>query len=228
MSLEKIDKITNLSQSLKKINQVSPQEIFLPDRDFRVVLQEQNLQAQATSKGGIEQEGMRPSLLEEARKANNSTITSKNLTTKELAAQLETTVKQMDTVKLQLGQANIDIKNAVQRNMQKKLKNVDSSIKTALNKVGTNPQAIEAGHEPENSIMTPIERFLGMLTQSQNDLNLLSNDVMNLASADRTSSPAMMLTLQMKVSRIQYEVELFSNLLNKALESTKTIMNVQV
>jgi len=41
-------------------------------------------------------------------------------------------------------------------------------------------------------------------------------------------SPATMLLIQIKVGYIQQEIELFTSMLNKALESTKTIMNVQV
>jgi hypothetical protein len=41
-------------------------------------------------------------------------------------------------------------------------------------------------------------------------------------------TPANMLRIQMKVSYMQQEIEFFTAVLNKALESTKTIMNVQV
>jgi hypothetical protein len=37
-----------------------------------------------------------------------------------------------------------------------------------------------------------------------------------------------MLAMQIKVGYVQQEIEFFTSLLNKALESTKTIMNVQV
>ena len=41
-------------------------------------------------------------------------------------------------------------------------------------------------------------------------------------------TPANMLAIQMKMGYVQQQIELFTSLLNKALESTKTIMNVQV
>jgi hypothetical protein len=41
-------------------------------------------------------------------------------------------------------------------------------------------------------------------------------------------SPASMLAIQIKVGFISQELDFFTGILNKALESTKTIMNVQV
>jgi len=37
-----------------------------------------------------------------------------------------------------------------------------------------------------------------------------------------------LLAVQVKLSFVQQELEFFTNVLNKALESTKTIMNIQV
>jgi hypothetical protein len=37
-----------------------------------------------------------------------------------------------------------------------------------------------------------------------------------------------MLAMQVKVGFVQQEMEFFTGMLNKALESTKTLMNVQV
>jgi hypothetical protein len=73
-----------------------------------------------------------------------------------------------------------------------------------------------------------MERFLGLLTHSQAQLGNLAGDIKGITTMDKELSPATMLLLQVKVGYIQQEIELFTSMLNKALESTKTIMNVQV
>jgi hypothetical protein len=76
--------------------------------------------------------------------------------------------------------------------------------------------------------MSPIDRFLGMLTHSQTQLQSLASDVVKLQGPDGNITPANMLLIQIKVGHISQEIELFTSMLNKALESTKAIMNVQV
>ena len=71
-------------------------------------------------------------------------------------------------------------------------------------------------------------RFLGFLTDGQHQLNTLATQVENWHLNKVEITPATMLSLQIKVGYLTQELEFFSSLLNKSLESTKTIMNVQV
>lgn len=80
---------------------------------------------------------------------------------------------------------------------------------------------------PEKS-QNVINRFLGLLTDSQDKLEKLTADIKSVDNGKQPFSPATMLVLQMKVGQMQQEIEFFTTVLNKALESTKTIMNVQV
>jgi hypothetical protein len=118
----------------------------------------------------------------------------------------------------------LELKGSVQNLLRNKLSHIDENLKIALHRAGVEyvpPQKVEA---PKN----PIERFLGFLTDGQHQLNTLANDV-NLMHLNRKEiTPASMLAVQIKVGFIQQELEFFAALLNKALESTKTIMNVQV
>ena len=75
----------------------------------------------------------------------------------------------------------------------------------------------------------PIEKFMGLLTHSQGQLETLTQDLKEMATMSTNQlNPATMLLVQVKVNHISQQIELFTSLLNKVLESTKTIMNVQV
>lgn len=141
-----------------------------------------------------------------------------------LVAQATETVQKMEELKEKLRTPNLEIKSSVQEQLRNKLSHIDDNLKIALNRSGveyTAPPAAVSG-------ATPIERFLGYITDSQNKMNTLTNDLNRFAAPGVQVSPATMLVLQMKVGIVQQEVELFTALLNKSLESTKTIMNVQV
>ena len=74
-----------------------------------------------------------------------------------------------------------------------------------------------------------ISRFLGLLTDGQYRMQNIAQAVNFMASdTTREINPAKLLLIQIKVGQIQQELEFFAAVLNKALESTKTIMNVQV
>ncbi len=106
-----------------------------------------------------------------------------------------------------------------------KLIHVDSSLKTALNKVGVEVTAQEI---QKNVGDKPLVKFLNMLSNSDRQLSTLVNEVSALQNAKERLSPEKLLAVQIKLGFVQSELEFFTNVLNKALESTKTIMNVQV
>jgi hypothetical protein len=164
------------------------------------------------------------SLMDEVSKLNKnvSSISSGNPET--IKAQAKDVVAQMEHVKGQLSQANTEIKPAYQTLLRNRLTHIDDSLKIALNKAGveyTPPPVASAGNT------NAIHKFLGFLTNSQHQLENLSS-VVDLANAKGEITPANMLAIQMKMGYVQQQIELFTSLLNKALESTKTIMNVQV
>ncbi len=72
----------------------------------------------------------------------------------------------------------------------------------------------------------PVRKFINLLTEGQNKLEQLDRHLLTLH--EQELSPAKMLAIQVKMGHIQHEIELFASLLNKAIESTKTIMNTQV
>jgi hypothetical protein len=142
----------------------------------------------------------------------------------QLVAQAEEAVGKIRELKEKLNGADVSIKPEWQSTLRHKLSHIDESLKITLNKAGieyTPPVQDVAGK-------TPIHRFLGYLENGQAQLETLGSEVQRMAANNVTISPAAMLAVQYKVGVVQQQLELFTAILNKALESTKTIMNVQV
>lgn len=165
------------------------------------------------------------SIMDEVAKLNSKVNNINQLTPEDLKNQAHQIIAQLEEAKTQLSQAGAEINPSYQNVLRNRLTHIDDNLKVALSKAGveyTAPAVSQAG------AANPIERFMGYLTQGQYQLEHLSQtiDQLNLTGAQLT--PANMLALQIKVGQITQEIELFTNLLNKSLESTKTIMNVQV
>jgi len=102
---------------------------------------------------------------------------------------------------------------------------IDTSITSAL---GVSGVEAKKAMPIEPASAHPLGRFLSYLTDSDRKMTTLVSEIQSLNSNDQRMTPAKLLAVQIKLSFVQQELEFFSNVLNKALESTKTIMNVQV
>lgn len=164
------------------------------------------------------------SLMDEVRSLDRKVNNVHNITPDKLVAQAQDVVAKIDEIKGKLSSPDLELKGSVQNLLRNKLSHIDENLKIALQKAGVEYQQPQKVQAPTN----PIDRFLGFLTDGQHQLNTLANDV-NLMHLNRKEiTPASMLAVQIKVGFVQQELEFFAALLNKALESTKTIMNVQV
>jgi len=167
------------------------------------------------------------SLLDEVSKLNKNVTNISNMSPENVKAQAKDVISQLENVKSKLSQSNTDIKPSYQTVLKNRLTHIDDNLKIALNKAGVEhtppPVAGTEGAGSSNSI----HKFIGMLTNSQNQLQNL-NVAIDQFNVSGKLTPANMLAIQMKMNYVQQQVELFTSLLNKALESTKTIMNVQV
>jgi hypothetical protein len=131
---------------------------------------------------------------------------------------------QIDQVKAQLAQSSSEIKPSYQTLLRNRLTHIDDNIRIALSKLGVESPAVK---KIDTSRMNPAERFISMLTNSQANIDIIHQELAR-ASESNEISPIKFLAIQTKVYTIQEQVELFTSLLNKALESIKTIMNVQI
>ena len=228
MPEDKVEKISSVSSSDRKaVDEISHDNpdahIEINKERFDTLMTEvrkQPLIAPASSVDATR----KPSLMEEISNFNNKVDTASRSDPKNIAVQATELVAQMDELKNKLSTPNLEIKSSVQNLLQSKLTHIDESLKIALNKAGVEYVAPVA----QKNLSTPIERFLGFLTDAQAQLEGLGNDVERMSLVKGQISPADMLAVQVKVGYVQNEIEFFTALLNKALESTKTIMNIQV
>jgi hypothetical protein len=167
------------------------------------------------------------SLIEEVRKLNTQVSKIAKLTPEELKNQAQSVIAQIEEVKTQLSTTQAEIKPSYQNVLRNRLTHIDDNLKIALSKAGVEYTPPPAQVSQINSA-NPIERFIGFLSSSQYQLEHLNQIIDHLNLTKMQMTPANMLALQIKVSYVQQQMELFTSLLNKALESTKTIMNVQV
>jgi len=74
----------------------------------------------------------------------------------------------------------------------------------------------------------PLVRFLTYLTESDKKMNSFMDELGGLKIGEQKLTPDVLMALQIKMGFITQELEFFSQTLSKALESTKTVMNVQI
>ncbi len=79
------------------------------------------------------------------------------------------------------------------------------------------------------SLSKPFSTFFGFITNGEKQLYGIEQELSALGGPDGKSlSPADMLRLQLKMSHVSQQLELFTGMLNKGLESSKTVLNTQI
>lgn len=166
------------------------------------------------------------SLMEEVGKVNTNVTKLSKLSPEAIKTQAKEVISQLDHIKTQLSQTNTQIRPSYQTILHNRLTHIDDNLKIALSKAGVEYTPSVAVH-PEPST-NPLHRFINMVSNSQHQLENLHLTIDQLNMKGEQITPVNMLAIQIKMSFVQQQIELFTSLLNKALESTKTIMNVQV
>lgn len=79
------------------------------------------------------------------------------------------------------------------------------------------------------SLSKPFSTFFGFITNGEKQLYGIEQELSALGGPEGKSlSPADMLRLQLKMSHVSQQLELFTGMLNKGLESSKTVLNTQI
>ena len=144
--------------------------------------------------------------------------------TQEIIAQAADAVQSMESIKRKLATPGLELPSAEVHTLKNKLSHIQESIQIALGKVGLDYTPPES----PKGLMSPLQKFIGYMTHGQAQIEGLSTEISNLSNQKEQLDPAKMLAIQSKMGFINGELEFFASALNKALESFKTIMNVQV
>lgn len=220
-----VEKISS-SKSIKGANKIAdaqeaPENRVAPNQDkFLNALKLEN-----TNAVGKAEQQTKVSLMDEISALNRKVENAPKADPQQLAIQSKEVIAQIEELKNRLTDPHVEIKNDYKQILRNKLEHVDESLKIALDKAGVEYVAPIAAEQSGN---TPIERFMNLLTQGQEQLGQLGGQLQKLGNTRENINPANLLMVQMKVNYIQQELEFFTSVLNKALEGTKTIMNVQV
>jgi hypothetical protein len=231
MSTEKIEKIEKIKDAAKVadggIDEVQNIERLPPNKDhFDSLVNSYNEQKPGQMAVSEKIEPVtKSSLMDEVRNLNLKVDRFGKINPKDLVAQADKVVEQIDSIKAKLKTPDLDLKPSTQTLLQNKLSHIDENLRVALSKAGVeyNPTS-----HLDNKAVNPIDRFIGFLTSGQSQLASLGNEITQMHLNGQEITPANMLRIQMKVGYISQEIDFFSAVLNKALDSTKTIMNVQV
>lgn len=170
-------------------------------------------------------QGQTNALMDEVSKLNSEAGNLKAQGPEAIKKQAQETISKLEEIKTRLSDAKADIKPAYHTILKNRLSHIDDSIKIALNKAGLEYSPADAAKIGSGDNL--IRKFINMVGSSQRQIEHLSTNI-DALSGSKAITPAVMLSIQMKMNFVTQQVELFSNILNKALESTKTIMNVQV
>lgn len=226
--LEGISKIEGVGRKgMQQTQKVSPQDldhstVANQDHFEELMAQErkkQDLQAQEQAQTD------KNSLIDEVTNLQNKTKQLGGVVRPDdLIAQAKDAIAQIEDIRGKLATPNLEVKPSVQNLLKRKLTHIDDNLKVALDRAGIEYKDITK--QDLQGISNPIERFLGMLADGQGKLDRVTSEIS--AMDPKSIQPTDLLTMQVKLNFVQQELEFFTNLLNKSLESTKTMMNVQV
>jgi hypothetical protein len=229
--VEKIGKVEKATKPAKELEVVEDLRRLPPDKERfdNLMAQDKPQKPEHTEKIEQSSGGKKNSLFDEVRDLSSKTDNLK-VTPPELIAQTQEAINKMETIKGQLQTPGLEIKDSVNTLLRNKISHIDDNIRIALSRTGSEYKETTPAVAPPSGITAdnPVMRFLGFMTHGQYQLQTLAMDVERMHLNKQDINPATMLAVQLKMNYVTQELEFFSSLLNKALESTKTIMNVQV
>lgn len=229
--VENVKKVSRAIESFKRAMERHYPKGAPPDKEYFDALMRQEVKAGRPEEVRInlpEERGSRSVYddltVNESEGKKGRRLFTENYTSRDLITEAKNAVAQIDDLKQKLSTPELRIKSSVQHLLKNKLSNINENLRTAFGRAGVD----YIPPDQQRAIGNPVTRFLDLLSHGQSQLQSLSGHVEGLAAKGKELSPADLLALQLKVSHVQQELEFFTALLNKTLESTKTLMNVQV
>lgn len=231
MTEEKIDKIASMStdesqeasQGIKNVSTTIPSGAVDQERFS-------SLTGATTVPGGpqpVSGTGQ-TSLMDTVRDLQYQGGAPSQVTYQTLVAQTQEAVSKITEIKKLLASPDVRLKDSTSQLLRGKLDHIYDNLKVALSRAGLEYNPTAAANISETTHPNPIARFLGFLTDGQFQLQNLGAELQATTATRKELTPVNMLAIQVKVTQIQQELELFTSLLSKGLESIKTIMNIQV
>ncbi|MDN3505976.1 MAG: hypothetical protein P0S96_01960 [Simkaniaceae bacterium] len=124
----------------------------------------------------------------------------------------------------QLKTPKLKLKQSTKYLLKNKLNSAKAHINAASEKLG----APVAREEETPKDAGPLQKFLGLVTNGQNQLEETQQKLGKLSSQGDELRPGEMLLVQLKLNKAQQELEYSSLLLGKAVDDLKMMMNIQL
>lgn len=140
-----------------------------------------------------------------------------------ITAQAKNAQDTLGEVQKNLQTPNLKLKTSQTNLLNTKLTNANKNLQTANQKLGA--KVPEPTPVPKNA--NPITKFVGLITDGQNNLQEAQNTLQGMKS--RTDlQPGDMLLIQVKLAQAQQEIEYSSVLLSQVVSSLKQILGIQL
>ena len=144
-----------------------------------------------------------------------------------LLNQVKSTHNTLGDMANDLGTKNLKLKQSERYLLRSKLKNANAYLRAVNGKLGTHvPEKSEAQTGAKSGGI--LGKFLNYISDGQNNLMAAQQQITNLKGKGDTLQPADFLAIQIKLSHAQQEIEYASIMLGKAVDSLKTLMNIQL
>lgn len=174
----------------------------------------------STSATPAEQGGATQSPMDIARAGASTPVTPSMET---LQGQMNSTSGVLGDIQKQLQTKNLKLKPSQKYLLRNKLGESNKMIRNAAEKLG-----VHTG-DPVSTLsrQNPIARFINLVQDGQTQLEAAQHKISALGKGGHIE-PAQLLTVQIKLSKAQQELEYSSVLLSKAVEDVKTLFNIQI
>ena len=200
----------------KSIQSGEKQPSNKPSESFGSLMKEGQQTGQATENPG----GVTPFDLVSQKTVANKTGPSMDT----LLGQMTSTSSVLGDIQSQLQTKNLNLKQSQKYLLSSKLSNANQDIRSAAEKVG-----VKMGDPTFTSARrSPITKFLGLITDGQDQLNKTQEMIQNMKTSGGSLNPSELLTIQVKLAKAQQELEYSSVLLSKAVDDIKTMFNIQL
>ncbi len=139
-------------------------------------------------------------------------------------AQMQSASSSLGDVQSYLNTKDLKLKRSQNYLLRNKLSDANENIRSAAQKTG-----VDTGPKPKvTARQNPIARFLGLITDSQKQINDSQKMINKMAKEGQSISPGVLLSIQVKINKATQQIEYASVLLSNAVGAVKSMFNVQI
>lgn len=134
--------------------------------------------------------------------------------------------------------SEVSLRPSVRQHLDSKIKTLDTQFNSISNQLNL-PATKEVSYNKnellsslkigDGELIKPVEKFFNFIVRGEKQLYSLESEIdAAFAGGTEIPNPGVMLKLQLKMTHVSQQLELFTSMLNKGLESSKTVFNTQL